>query len=77
MCSTCLLSALVFACCVQLRVWRALPASPALLALTSAPTAVRTGRVLDSVLRHYYRHRDDAYWRRPHTWQHGIEARTA
>jgi 1,5-anhydro-D-fructose reductase (1,5-anhydro-D-mannitol-forming) len=56
----------------ELRVWRSSPSSPNSLSATSASSAVRTGQVLDSVLRSYYRNRSDAFWKRAHTWNHGL-----
>jgi hypothetical protein len=31
-------------------------------------SALRTAKVMDSVLRRFYRSRDDDFWKRPNTW---------
>jgi hypothetical protein len=56
----------------ELRVWRSGPADPQSLTSTSSAAAVRTAQVLDAMLRGYYRDRNDAFWKRPHTWRHDM-----
>jgi predicted dehydrogenase len=56
----------------ELRVWRSGPADPHSLTSTSSAAAMRTAQVLDAMLRGYYRDRNDAFWKRPHTWRHDM-----
>jgi predicted dehydrogenase len=37
---------------------------------STGESALRTARVMDAVLRKYYKNRQDAFWRRPNTWGH-------
>jgi predicted dehydrogenase len=42
--------------------------------LSTGASACRTARVMDAVLRTFYRSRTDEFWKRPHTWASGHNA---